>query len=223
MPDDLIGEPICGLYMVFSGEDVSEAQRAFRRLCAAGGAAFSVLDQMSWLDVQTMDDAVSGHGKCNYTKGGYLDELPDGAIDALIQNGELLSGESIIEVIPHGGAQLEVAENDSAFAHRGAAYSFNVYSRWHPEEVPWQPKIEWARDAYRALARFATDGVYTNFFSEDDRGDRVKAAYGPEKYKRLSELKARYDPTNLFSLNANIPPATIGPEHSVSSRLDRRP
>jgi hypothetical protein len=50
-------------------------------------------------------------------------------------------------------------------------------------------------------------GSYINFMSEFEE-DRIRASYGAEKYQRLSQIKAKYDPANLFHLNANIRPAT---------------
>jgi FAD/FMN-containing dehydrogenase len=55
---------------------------------------------------------------------------------------------------------------------------------------------------------FATGGVYVNYLGQeaDEGAERLKAAYGPEKYQRLVALKNQYDPTNLFRLNQNIKP-----------------
>jgi hypothetical protein len=162
---------------------------------------------MPWLDLQTMDDHISGHGKGNYTKGGYLDAIDDGVVAALLDAAlELPSNAAQVEVIPHGGAQLRVAEEDSAFSDRAAAYSFNVFARWHRDDEP-NRHVAWARRHHRAFEQHARGGVYTNFFSADDGQDRVLAAYGPEKYERLAALKAKYDPGNVFALNGNIRPA----------------
>lgn len=105
-------------------------------------------------------------------------------------------GESIIEVIPHGGARLRLGPDDTAFPDRDAAYSFNVYSRWPLAETP-EPHINWARHYHQRLEEFSSGGVYTNFFSEDDTDDRVRGAFGP----------AQYDPDNVFALNAMVRPA----------------
>jgi FAD/FMN-containing dehydrogenase len=69
--------------------------------------------------------------------------------------------------------------------------------------------IAWARQTYDAMAPFRSQDRYVNYLAEDDVGDPIRAAYGPN-YDRLRTLKTKYDPTNLFHLNQNIPPKFIG-------------
>jgi len=64
--------------------------------------------------------------------------------------------------------------------------------------------IAWARGLFDALTPRATGGVYVNFMPEDEAQRVAAGAYGPN-FERLSALKAKYDPMNLFRLNANIP------------------
>jgi FAD/FMN-containing dehydrogenase len=64
--------------------------------------------------------------------------------------------------------------------------------------------IAWARETFGALAPYMADAAYVNYLDHDDT-DRVRAAYGPN-WDRLVTLKRRYDPDNLFRLNANIKP-----------------
>jgi len=80
----------------------------------------------------------------------------------------------------------------------------NVLGRT-PDAGGFDEAVHWARGAYEALEPYTSGGTYTNFMSEGD--DRLKEAYGQEKYERLVALKDRYDPTNLFRLNQNISPS----------------
>ncbi|MBS1880058.1 MAG: FAD-binding oxidoreductase [Actinobacteria bacterium] len=210
VPPELIGQPCLSILQVWAGEDLAAAEEAYAPLRRAATPAFERLAPMSYIELQTVEDEVAAHGKCNYTKGGYLDrELGEGAIESLLTSAEeILNEESIIEVIPHGGAQLDLADADTAFPDREAAYSFNVYARWPLAEDD-ERHIAWVRRSFDGLDRHAGAGVYVNFFNPDegDDGGRVLAAFGRERYDKLAQLKARYDPTNLFSLNPNVKPA----------------
>ncbi len=96
------------------------------------------------------------------------------------------------------------APDAMAYSHRDVNYVMNVHGRWEtPEEDA--GVIAWARGAFDDAAPFATGGVYVNFMP-DDEDDRVPAAYGINQ-ARLAEIKKKYDPTNVFSLNHNIQPA----------------
>ena len=77
-----------------------------------------------------------------------------------------------------------------------------------PTSELYETEREWARTFWSALSPHAAGvGSYVNFMTDPD-DDRVRAAYGPQKYERLAQIKARYDPSNMFHLNANIRPAT---------------
>jgi len=98
-----------------------------------------------------------------------------------------------------------VGEADTAFSHRNAAFVVNIVSKWRIAAES-ERHIQWTRELAAAMTPFATGGVYVNFLGDEGEG-RVRAAYGPEKYRRLSELKKKYDPDNFFRLNQNIKPA----------------
>ena len=80
----------------------------------------------------------------------------------------------------------------------------NVHTRWRDAKMDGS-FIAWARKLFDAVAPHALGTAYTNFMPEDETG-RVEAAYGAG-YRRLSEIKRKYDPDNLFRMNQNIRPA----------------
>ncbi len=209
-PAELIGEPSLMVLQVWAGTDLEAAEREFAPYREAAPPAQAAVEPMSYIGLQTITDEEAGHDKGNYTKGGYLDhELGDGAIGALLTSvEEMLNDQSLIEVIPHGGAQLRLGDEDTAFPDRASLYSFNVFARW-PLEQDEAPHIDWARRAFERLDDHAGDGVYVNFFNphEGDDQARVLAAFGRERYDKLAGLKAQYDPGNVFSLNPNVKPA----------------
>ncbi len=103
-----------------------------------------------------------------------------------------------------------VGEMDTAYAGRSPAFDVNINGVWLPEEAEGAPDhVAWVRSLFGELEPSAR-GVYVNFLG-DEGADRVRAAYGAEKYERLVELKTRWDPTNLFRSNQNIAPGRLRP------------
>jgi hypothetical protein len=102
-----------------------------------------------------------------------------------------------------------VPEEETAFPNRDAAHDINIVASWMPDDPEPQRHVEWVRDFFAALVPYSR-GVYVNFTSDDSR-ERIRSdAYSPEQWSRLVALKTKFDPTNFFRLNANIPPAGEG-------------
>ena len=98
-----------------------------------------------------------------------------------------------------------VPTKDSAYFNREASHNIGVYASWNPLAEDVGRRTEWVRRAWAKIEPL-TRGQYVNLAATDDRAARILAAYG-DNYPRLAALKKRYDPTNLFRLNANIKPA----------------
>ncbi|MGH9008304.1 MAG: BBE domain-containing protein, partial [Acidimicrobiia bacterium] len=113
---------------------------------------------------------------------------------------------SFMPMLPLVGAYLEVGDDDSAFGgRRTPCWAVNIAAIAQSADVLATDRA-WVRSFWEALRPHAqSSGSYVNFMSEDDH-DRVRAAYG-RKYDRLAQIKAAYDPDNVFHLNANIKPA----------------
>ena len=97
-----------------------------------------------------------------------------------------------------------MGENETAFGGRSTGHTFNITAIAESAEG-FDEEREWARDFWSALEPHRT-GVYVNFLMEEGE-ERIRQAYGAEKYDRLKALKRRYDPDNFFRLNQNIGPA----------------
>jgi hypothetical protein len=106
-----------------------------------------------------------------------------------------------------GGAVSRIDPDATAFNHRNVEYSFMSIGEC-AKIAEAESCVRWAREFWSAMQPYATDAVYVNYLGQeaDEGAERVKAAYGPEKYQRLVALKNKYDPTNLFRLNQNIKP-----------------
>jgi FAD/FMN-containing dehydrogenase len=157
--------------------------------------------------VQRLIDTEFEDGHRYYTKEAHVADLADDAIaklDAFWQNDMPMEGE--VEIIGLGGAIGDVAEADSAFSNRGYLLWLNFAMRWDdPADDP--DYIARTRKIAADLAPWTGKGVYVNMLNFDEQ-DRVEEAMGgAQKYGELARLKARYDPQNLFRMNANIPPA----------------
>jgi hypothetical protein len=131
--------------------------------------------------------------------------LSDPLFDTVVKYaGQLPSPHCEIFIAHLGGAAARVAPDAMAYRNRDANFVMNVHGRW---ETPQEDAacIAWAREFFHATTPLATGGVYVNFMTNDGT-DRIAAAYGAN-YARLAQLKAKYDPSNLFSINQNIAPA----------------
>lgn len=169
---------------------------------------FELVTPMPYTQLQQMFDEANPWGVRAYEKSLYLDELSDESIrvftDYLPRKRSPLS---VVPVFYLGGAYGRVAEDETAFGgSRRSRFAFNI-SAVCPDPSLFDGERNWVRSFWSALRPCAiSSGSYVNFMSEDAE-DRVKAAYGAAKYERLARIKAKYDPDNVFHLNANIKPS----------------
>jgi hypothetical protein len=156
-----------------------------------------------------MFDESAPWGLHSYEKAVYLPELSDAAIEVILeQQAKKVSPLSFVPIFHLGGAYRSADDNATAFGgSRDSRYVVNISgTAMSPED--YEAERSWSRSYWAALVDHASGvGSYVNFMSEYEE-DRVRASYGA-KYERLQQLKARYDPDNVFSLNVNIVPATL--------------
>ena len=205
LPPEVHGAPVVGVAVLYAGS-IEDGQRIVKPLKEFGSPLADVVGPKPYVAHQAMLDGGAPHGNQYYMKSEYLPGFSDDAIDTMVAYGASITSPRSLAAFFHlGGAMKRVGEDETAFSHRDAAFTITIQSAWvDPEES--DRHIQWTRDFWRAMQPFSTGGVYVNFLGEDDREDRVKAAYGAAKYERLVALKNKYDPTNLFRLNQNIKP-----------------
>ena len=102
------------------------------------------------------------------------------------------------------GALNRLDDEHSPVGNRDARYVLNIAGAWE-QAADDAANVEWAREAWNDLKAFSTGGTYVNFLTEDEGPERIAAALGRE-LSRLAEVKARWDPQNVFRTNRNIPP-----------------
>ena len=103
------------------------------------------------------------------------------------------------------GAATRVLPTETAFAARRPQWDFDAIGQW-TDGAQSAEHIAWVRALWTQLEPHLEGSAYVNHLAEDDRPEKVRASFG-ENYGRLRQLKAVYDPTNLFRINANIAPA----------------
>jgi FAD/FMN-containing dehydrogenase len=169
---------------------------------------FELVTPIPYVNLQQMFDPTAPWGIRGYEKAVYLDDLTDGAIEVIVEyQPRKVSGMSFTPIFCLGDAFGEVAEDATAFGgRRSTRYVVNIAAIAQTVK-DLEADRQWVRDYWSALVPHAAGvGGYVNFMSEYEE-DRVRSAYGPEKYDRLARIKGEYDPDNVFHLNANILPA----------------
>ena len=184
---------------------LQEGERIAKPLRSFGRPLADVIAPHPFTAWQSILDPLLTPGARNYWKSHDLNAVNDGLIDVLLDfAGRIPDPQSEIVFVQLGGAVSRVPFEATAYAHREAEFVLNVHGRW-AEAAKDAQCIRWARDLFAAVAPFATGGVYVNFMTQDEE-ERVRAAYGGH-YDRLVQLKAKYDPANLFRMNQNIRPS----------------
>jgi FAD/FMN-containing dehydrogenase len=180
-------------------------EAATRPIKKFGSPAIDAIGPMPYCQLNAMLDGAYPKGALNYWKSSFLARLTDDAIDKMIEcfaRCPTPMGQMLLEHF-HGAAS-RVGVSDTAFPHRADGYNFLVLSEWM-DQANTDQCIAWARDTYAAMESFMASGRYVNYLGDDETGDPVPAAYGPN-YRRLQKLKAKYDPDNFFHMNQNIRP-----------------
>jgi FAD/FMN-containing dehydrogenase len=204
VPDDLKGRVVLGMLGMYVGDP--EKGAAVMKPLKDLGPVVDLIQPMPYTAFQALIDEAAPKGFRNYWRGEYLDAFPDGAIDVFLEHAPKATAAAAplaqMIVFRVGQGVTAVPDEATAFSHRNAGYLFHPLSLWSDPKDD-ERIIAIDRAFCEAMRAYSTGGAYLNFTPED----RVRDAYGDAKYARLTELKARYVPDNLFRLNQNIPPA----------------
>lgn len=184
-----------------------DAEAAVRPIKAFGSPVIDVIEPMPYCQVNALLDDDYPRGALNYWKSQFLEELSDQAIDAMMECfarcPSRMRGCGVFLEHVHGAA-ARIGVEETAFPHRRDGFSLLILSQWtDPGDT--DRCIGWARESYATMQPFLAAGRYANYLDDDEAGDPAAAAYGPN-YRRLQELKAKYDPGNFFHINQNIRP-----------------
>jgi FAD/FMN-containing dehydrogenase len=205
LPSRLWDRPMVGVGYIWVG-DPAEGRGLLPALRGGTAPEAERVQELSYLELQRMDDTVEGHQLRRYWKGHYLRELGDDAIEAFLSLGGRDGDPALLPAggfQGYGGAIAEVGDDDTAFSHRDALVEFVGVAGWtDPAED--EGRMAAAR-RYGAVVEPFASGVYVNDLADEGEAG-IRRAYRPDKLDRLAALKDRYDPGNVFHRNHNIRP-----------------
>ena len=204
IPEDRQGDRLFAAVVSWCGPE-DQAEQALRPLRAAGPVVGEHVGPVPYPALQSAFDPLLPPGLQHYWKSDFVAELTDDAIDVHMEHGpKVPSVHTAVHLYLVNGAVHDTGVDATAFPVRDAHFSLNIAGIW-PDPADNDANISWVRDYYRAIhPHNGYEGGYTNFMADDDQ-PRAEDNYGAN-YRRLSEVKARWDPDNVFHLNQNIPP-----------------
>jgi FAD/FMN-containing dehydrogenase len=199
------GHPVCAMAMCYNGP-VDEGERAIKAIRDFEAPIAGEVGPIPYTALQTMLDAAFPGGLQVHWRSEFLASIPDALIEALVSTYERVpSPLSAILIEQFGGAVHRVAADSTAFDNRDADFNLVIVSRW-ADPAAAERNVVWARATSDAARPFTNGRVYVNYIGVGEAPDRVRAAFGPEKFDRLARVKRQYDPRNVFRINQNIPP-----------------
>lgn len=205
VPEEVRGRPAVGLAGAYFG-DPAEGEHALSPLrTALGRPVLDTFGVTPYCVLQQSADGSAPWGMKSYIKSDFLGPLDDAGIAGLVAGAKAMSNPQAHVLLRNlGGAMADVAPAATAFAHRDAAHLLTVVGAWQADDQS-QGQVDWARSTWAATRHLAR-GTYVNHL-EAEGTERIREAYAEDTWRRLTVLKARMDPENVFRHNQNVPPA----------------
>jgi hypothetical protein len=196
------GSPILAVEACWSGNH-AEGEAWLKRLRAFGKPVMDTIKPTPYVAIQSANDASAPDGIHSYAKNGFVGELTNDGIDLMLDVFQRSPGLYDMFMDPCGGAYARVPLEATAFPRRDMAFILAIWSGW-PSGDGADAKVARMRADWKQLEPL-TQGFYTNYAGTDSVATRDRENFGAN-FERLVAVKAKYDPTNLFRLNANVPP-----------------
>jgi hypothetical protein len=199
------GKPIVAILACHSGRP-DEGEKAVAAIKSFGRPVGDVLLRRPYVQMQSLLDATQPKGRRYYWKSEYLPRIEPTLCERMITHaGRIRSPHSAVILFQIGGALNRIPEEHSPVGNRDARYVLNISGAWDQASGD-EANIAWAREAWGDLRTFSTGGTYVNFLTADEDQARIEAALG-KGLRRLAEIKAKWDPQNVFRTNRNVIPA----------------
>jgi FAD/FMN-containing dehydrogenase len=202
VPAELVGEALLALAVCFAGP-VEEGREVLRPLLDLDPPV-NLVAPMPYTQFQIM--LTDPPGFHHYWSADYHDAFSDAALDVFLRSGaERASPLATQFLVAWGGAVARVPDDATPLAQRHSSWVSHPFAMWDDPEQS-EENIAWVRRFRSAIAPFTNGGVYLNFIGAEGP-ERVRAAFGEGRYRRLAAIKGEYDPGNVFRGNQNILPA----------------
>ena len=202
-PEHLHNKKMCGITWCYTGP-IKKAEKVFKPIRSFKAPALDMVGPIPHPALQSLFDPLYAPGLQWYWKADFVRTLPDEAIALHVKHAaNLPTMLSTAHLYPINGAASRVKNNATPWCYRDATWA-SVIVGIDPEPANKEQISKWAKSYWTALHPYSAGGAYINFMM-DEGEDRIRATYG-KNYDRLSKIKKRYDPKNLFRVNQNIKP-----------------
>lgn len=184
-PPELQGQPVVVMGACYHG-GLAEGEEALPPVREFGLPAVDMLEPIPYVALQQMVDAFTPRGLPYYVKSEWLGDLPDAVIDGLVEH-HLSRTSPLHQILIHqmGGAVARVPVDATAFAYRNSPFVITVSGALEPAEER-ERHVEWVRSTWEASLPRSLGGAYVNHLDADEGDARVRDAYRPATYDRLS-------------------------------------
>lgn len=199
------GQPVVAIAACYAGPQ-ERTEAAVAPLRGWGTIVGDQLRAMPYLELQSLFDAARPAGRLSAMRSNFMADLPDDAVQILVERFTAAPSVFSAVIVEHcHGAITRVAPDATAFGLRSNPYHLEILAFWD-NAAESAANLGWMNGFFAAMQPFNVGEVYVNSLDEGE-GHRVGEAYGAN-YQRLVALKAKFDPSNFFRCNQNIPPPT---------------
>jgi FAD/FMN-containing dehydrogenase len=204
LPKDRHGTPVVMMLACHTGT-VADGEKAVAPIKSFRKPIGDALTRRPYVQMQSLLDATQPKGRRYYWKSEYLPGIEPALCEQVIEHAARIpSPYSAVILFQMDGALNRLGQEHSAAGNRDARTLLNIAGSWERPEDD-EPNIAWAREAWNDMKAFSTGGTYVNFLTEDEGPERIAAALGGS-LQRLSRIKAKWDPQNVFRTNRNVAP-----------------
>lgn len=204
-PETLHNKMFCGIVWSYLG-DPAKQEEIFKPILDME-PVFHHVGEMPYPAIQTLFDGMLPPGLQWYWRADYFNELgPEVRAKHLEFGSKIPTPLSQMHLYPISGAAGRVGKEDTPWAYRDAKYA-GVIVGVDPDPANAEKITNWCKDYWEALHPYSSGGAYLNFIMDEGQ-DRIKASY-KGNYKRLAQIKQKYDPANFFRVNQNIKPSKV--------------